>query len=278
MDKLTDFVNGFYDAMLKDPMIGVMLKKWMQTAPHEVYMKHLKDRTIDYLEAVWDGDRWEGQDLFIAHAHLHINNEFFDRAMKCAKTKVGKMGLSSSVRSEIMKEMEVMKEPIVDPGGKFHAWIEKKQKALEAKSAGDGSMIKTAMGFTISKAELDAQVLAAKKAEDRKKALAAEKQKRLAREAEQKKAEETKNAEAPKSPEKKASKTKAKAPTKAKESVAPDRAAPQSPPEQEVKAMSAEAVCVPPLPPEDKLPCVPETSAGYTPAFLAALARPQMAA
>ena len=50
-------------------------------------MKHLKDRTVDYFDAVWGGDVWEGQDLFVAHAHLHISPEMYEVCMQCGQAK-----------------------------------------------------------------------------------------------------------------------------------------------------------------------------------------------
>lgn len=171
---LKDFVYGFYDGMYHDPHLGAMLKKWMQTAPHEMYMKHLKDRTVDYLECVWDDDAWEGQDLFVAHAHLHMTTAFFDKATKCAKSTLKTMSISSNLTKEILKEFAVMKEPITDPEGKFHSWIIQKNKDLEARDAeAAGDMVTTTMGFTISKTQLQAMADKAQKDKDLKDRLAA---------------------------------------------------------------------------------------------------------
>lgn len=274
---LTDFVYGFYDNMLKDSQLGQMLKKWMQTAPHEVYMKHLKDRTVDYLEVVWDNDDWTGQDLFVAHAHLHISGDFFDRALKCAKSKVNSMGLPSSVRADIMKEMNIMKEPITDPGGKFQKWIVAKQEMLEAKSRSavdNGDVIVTEMGFTVTKAELEAMAEKARKAEERKRLMAEQKRKREQQETEvatrgEKQLEDkvaktkapTKNDEARTNPSLLA-KPKAKAAGKA----ASDKLSSQEKTgvmnSHKRKAESADKAkpdVSPEMPPEDGRPCVPES-------------------
>merc|ERR1719240_211707 len=91
------------------------------------------------------------------------------------------MGLPSAVRADIMKEMNIMKEPITDPGGKFHQWIVAKQEMLEAKSRSavdNGDVIVTEMGFTVTKAELEAMAEKARKAEERKRLLAEQKRKR----------------------------------------------------------------------------------------------------
>jgi truncated hemoglobin YjbI len=180
MPVLTEFIYGFYDNMLADPTLGAMLKTWMQTAPHEMYMKHLKDRTVDYLEIVWDCDTWEGQDMFIAHAHLHISGPFYDKAMKCAQSKLNKMSLSSALKKEMMAEMEVMREPITDPEGKFHAWIIARQKELE-KQTEEGAIMGP-MGFSMSAATHKNMKDKEQKAEERKQRLAAAKAERLAKE------------------------------------------------------------------------------------------------
>mmetsp|Transcript_70238 Transcript_70238/g.132502 ORF Transcript_70238/g.132502 Transcript_70238/m.132502 type:complete len:121 (+) Transcript_70238:63-425(+) len=90
VDVLKEWVNGLYDNMLADRVLGQRLKAFMQTAPHDFYMQHLKDRTVDYLECVWAGDQWEGQDLFAAHMHLQLTPDHFDRAIKCGEAKLKK--------------------------------------------------------------------------------------------------------------------------------------------------------------------------------------------
>lgn len=149
---LTDYVYGLYDNMLADSILGARLKAFMQTAPHDAYMKHLKDRTVDYLEVVWGGDNWEGQDLFAAHMHLQITPDMFDRCIKCGAAKLKAMKVSSGITKEVLEEMKIMKEPITDPQGKFRRWVETKNKELEARSsvAAEGLVDISGMGFTTS--------------------------------------------------------------------------------------------------------------------------------
>jgi len=189
--KLHDFVYGFYDRMLADKEIAPLLLKSQGAQAQAVYMKLIKDRTIEYLEQVWGGDEWEGQDMFRLHAMLHINDPVYDRSIKCAAAQVKHMRLSKDVVKDIMQEMETMREPITDPGGKLHKWIQDKQTAMESKGEEEGQ-IKGAMGFTISAAQMKQMSDEAKRREDMKVRLAAEREKRQAREKAERKAAKAK--------------------------------------------------------------------------------------
>lgn len=266
VEVLTDYVYGLYDNMLKDKEIGPMLVAWMQTAPHDMYMKHLKDRTVDYLECVWAADPWTGQDLFVAHAHLHISPAAFDRCIKCGSAKLKSMNLPSDIKKEILKEMEVMKEPITDGDGKFDRWVKKKNAELEAKSKADGAVDISGMGFSVPLARIKEMEEKKRKDEARQQALAALKEKRKQEELqkaspksaaspkeEQQKTEAVKKVKPERSKAKTAAKTKAKTQSKA---------APVTPPEEQsdsaakVQVKDEAADLAPELPPE--LPPLPE--------------------
>lgn len=175
---LKEYVYGLYDNMYHDGQIGPMLKSWMQTAPHDFYMQHLKDRTVDYLECVWALDQWDGQDLFVAHAHLHLTPEIFDRCMKCGNAKLKKMNLSSGIKKEILEQMDVMKEPITDPEGKFDKWIRDKNAKMEAASAKEGAVDLSGMGFAVSPERVKAMADKAQKDKDRSERLKAARKER----------------------------------------------------------------------------------------------------
>merc|ERR1712187_647378 len=144
------------------------LKKSQATQSQEVYMRHLKERTVEYLETVWGGDPWEGQDMFCAHAQLHISEELFDRAAKLGKKVLKDMKVSSDVIEEVMKEMDIMKTPMTDPGGKFHKWVMDRQAKLEEASAAEGAVDLHGMGFTTSPATVKKMQEEKRIAEERK--------------------------------------------------------------------------------------------------------------
>merc|ERR1719453_808920 len=78
------FIDGFYDKILHDKETAPLLLKSQMAQKQDVYMKLLKERTTEYLECVWGGDGWEGQDIFKAHAHLHISTKAYDISVKLA--------------------------------------------------------------------------------------------------------------------------------------------------------------------------------------------------
>lgn len=163
-------------------------------------MNLIKDRTIDYLEIVWGGDAWEGQDLFILHAQLHITTPVFNQVMKLCTKVVKQMKFPSDVQKDILAEMEVMREPITDADGKFHKWVADKQEEMEAKTLEGGAIDPYGMGFTMSIAEYEKMVAKEKAAEERKKRMAAA---RAAREADKNPVESPKQKEELKKEDKK---------------------------------------------------------------------------
>jgi len=183
---LKEWVNGLYDNMLADRVLGQRLKAFMQTAPHDFYMQHLKDRTVDYLECVWAGDQWEGQDLFAAHMHLQLTPDHFDRAIKCGEAKLKKMKFSGEIKKEVLEEMRVMKEPITDPQGKFRRWVEKRNENLEAQSRASAENLVDVggMGFTTDAKTIQMWADADQKKQAQRERLAAARAKRNAENAE----------------------------------------------------------------------------------------------
>jgi hypothetical protein len=179
---LTDFIYGFYDRMLVDKEMGAFLKKSQQTQSEAVYIKLLKDRTIEYLEIVWGGDAWEGQDMFVAHAALHISTKIYDAALKLARAQLKAQGITGAVQKVIMDEMELMREPICDPTGKFHKWVMDKNKKMEEQMLAEGAVDLHGMGFTSSPAFVKAMEDKQKRDQDRKERLQAQKEKRKAEE------------------------------------------------------------------------------------------------
>lgn len=269
VDVVRDFTYGFYDRMLEDHHIGTYLKKWMPPGPADMFMTILKDRTVEYLEVVWDNEDWEGQDLFAAHAHLHMSQDMYNRACKCAQWKLNKMKISANLRKEVMKEMEVMRDPITDPHGKFHDWIIKKNTELQKQSLKNEDMVTDAMGFGMSRQMMDAMADKARKEQERK-----EKMKALA---EQRKATQSASklvkADAKAAPEKptdkiKDSKSKAKVDEAGKgEVVAKTKSKSEGKAKSKAKAKEASAKAlpkkenVPELPPEENPAWVPESVA-----------------
>lgn len=148
---LHDFIYSFYDAMLFDKRVAPFLLKSQMAQSQDVYMKLIKDRTIEYLEQVWGGDKWEGQDLFRLHMHLQVNKEVYDRCIKLGTTQCKKMGLSKEVTRDIVHELDIMGEPITDPDGKFRKWVDDKQREMEAKFNDQvGAVDPHGMGFPCS--------------------------------------------------------------------------------------------------------------------------------
>jgi len=147
---VTQFIEGFYDRLLQDKEVAPLLLRSQQAQSVDVYIALLKERTVDYLEAIWGGDEWSGQDLFRAHAHLHISAKAYDKSMKHAAAQLKTMKLAPDVAKDILQECEIMGEPITDADGKFHKWVEDKQREIEAKSLADGAVDLHGMGFTSS--------------------------------------------------------------------------------------------------------------------------------
>jgi hypothetical protein len=186
VDRLHDFVYGFYDRILADKLTAPSLVKSQATQSIGTYMKLIKDRTVEYLEIVWGGDKWEGQDFFVLHAQLHINAQVYDKCIKLGALEVKKMKFPSDVAKDIMQEIELMKEPITDSDGKFHRWVADKQKAMETNVNGEDMVDPTGMGFMVSKAEMQRIADKEQGIADRKIRMAAQKAKREAEEKEQK--------------------------------------------------------------------------------------------
>lgn len=170
------FIDGFYNRLLHDKEVAPYLLKSQMAQRQEVYMQLLKDRSVEYLEVIWGGDAYEGQDMFKAHAHLHISAKAYDKSTKCALAQVKAMKLSSEVAKAVMDEMEVLREPITDADGKFHRWVHEKQKELEDVALGEGAVDLTGMGFTTSPAAAKKMKDDARKKLELKERLAAFKQ------------------------------------------------------------------------------------------------------
>lgn len=182
--KLHDFIYGFYDRMLADKSVAPFLTRSQEAQALDVYMKLIKDRTIEYLEQVWGGERWEGQDLFKLHMHLNINPVVYDKCLKCGSAQLSKMSFPSDVKKDIMKELDIMKDPITDADGKFRQWVVQKQKEMEKKNLEDGAVDLHGMGFSCSREMMENMANKAKRKEELKARIAAEKAAREAKEKE----------------------------------------------------------------------------------------------
>jgi len=183
-----DFVYGLYDRILQDAETAPYLLRSQQTQSLEVYLKLLKDRTVEYLVTVWGGDTWESQDLFKSHAQLHISAQAYDRCVKMAAIQVKAQGLPSLARKEVMAQMQLMKDPITDADGRFHSFVAKRQSEMEAKLGEEGDLVYVGMGFTATKATVALWAEQKRLKEERSEKLAAAKAKRkqLAKEASRK--------------------------------------------------------------------------------------------
>lgn len=183
-----DFVYGLYDRILEDSETAPYLLRSQQTQSLDVYLKLLKDRTVEYLEIVWGGDTWESQDLFKSHAQLHISAQAYDRCMKMAAVQVKAQGLPSQARKEVLAQMQIMKDPITDADGRFHSFVAKRQTEMEAKLGEEGDLVYVGMGFTATKATVAAWAEQKRIKEERSEKLAAAKAQRklLAKEASRK--------------------------------------------------------------------------------------------
>lgn len=156
-DVIVELTSGLYDGMLADPTLGGFLKRWMQTAPEEFYMQHLKDGTVHYLVGAWGEDGYHGQDLFSIHAKFHINPNMYDITMKCVKKQVKKMKLSKKLAAEVIAEFEDLRDPITDPDGKYDRWLREKYERAEKESLEEANgEVVSIMGFAMSKEKHDA--------------------------------------------------------------------------------------------------------------------------
>eukprot|EP00933_Yihiella_yeosuensis_P020500 TRINITY_DN16423_c0_g1_i2.p1 TRINITY_DN16423_c0_g1~~TRINITY_DN16423_c0_g1_i2.p1 ORF type:complete len:263 (-),score=83.31 TRINITY_DN16423_c0_g1_i2:197-985(-) len=111
LPRLTAFVDGFYDLMAKDPD----MKKFFANRN----LPHLKARTVDFLGGLWGGEAYRGPDLFLAHTGLGLTMKTFDLMMVCVKKQVNIMGVEKTVAAKMVKDIEDMKEPLIDPSGKL---------------------------------------------------------------------------------------------------------------------------------------------------------------
>jgi len=181
-----DFIYGFYDRLLYDKKVSPLLKRSQQTQNEAVYIKLLKDRTVEYLESVWGGDPWEGQDMFVAHAQLHISPEIYDICIVHSKKQLAGMKLSKELKAAVQAEVILLAEPIADPGGKLDAWVRKRNKDIEDACLAEGD-VKGPMGFSISAAQAKAMKDKAEMEAARKAKLLAMRQEREAAQKQEKK-------------------------------------------------------------------------------------------
>lgn len=169
-----DFIYGLYDRILEDKNVAPLLLRSQQAQSLPVYLKLLKDRTVEYLEVVWGGDHYDGQDLFKSHAQLHISAAAYDRCIKMAGQQLKAQGMAAREKKEIMEQMEIMKVPICDADGAFHAFVHKKQKEIEARLVEqDDAVDLHGMGFTTSAATVKRWAVEKQQKEDRSAKLAA---------------------------------------------------------------------------------------------------------
>lgn len=210
VEKVHDFIYGFYDRLLLESDVASVLLRSQQAQKQEIYMKLLKDRSVEYLEIVWGNDDYEGQDMFKAHAHLHISTPIYDKSMKCAAAELKKMGVPSDVYKDAMDQLEVLREPITDADGKFHRWVEAQQKEMEEKLLAEGAVDLHGMGFTSSPKMIKDMADKAKRREDIKNKLAAAKAEREAKEKQARQATKTKQKENQSKPAQSSSETKVK--------------------------------------------------------------------
>lgn len=146
---LEELVDGLYDNLAADPDLGFFLRKNAAAIDFEHFMKVLKARTVDFCAASFDDSgthKYNGPDLFNAHAFLSISDKQYDVTMQCTSKKIKKMKMDSKVKKEVLAEFEAMRDPIVDPQGKYRQWLFEKNKEL---GAADGEERITIMGFSV---------------------------------------------------------------------------------------------------------------------------------
>eukprot|EP00448_Togula_jolla_P016287 CAMPEP_0170583466 /NCGR_PEP_ID=MMETSP0224-20130122/8150_1 /TAXON_ID=285029 /ORGANISM="Togula jolla, Strain CCCM 725" /LENGTH=529 /DNA_ID=CAMNT_0010906795 /DNA_START=23 /DNA_END=1612 /DNA_ORIENTATION=- len=165
------FVDLFYDMMVEDSNLGKFFARFN--------LQILKDRTVAYLVGEWGGTAYNGIGLFEAHAQLHITKNQFDIMMICIKKALKKLKHDKRTSDEIVKSIELMRDPITDPGGKFKQWYVKKLEDAQKENESKQDLVQTPMGFSIPRAKLEEQLAKEKKQKELNEKLAA---KRIARE------------------------------------------------------------------------------------------------
>merc|ERR1712136_280096 len=78
--------------------------------------------------------------------------EMYDVMMKCIRKTLKQMKKSKQVSDEVVEAVERLREPICDPSGKLTADYKKMLADMEA---GRDDLVKTPMGFSISRAKVE---------------------------------------------------------------------------------------------------------------------------
>jgi hemoglobin len=106
---LRRLVNGLYPRLLTDP---VMMS----------YFKHLDDQHLQWLRwhmltllAVVTGgpSRYEGRELYEAHAHLHITGEAFDRLLRHLEKTLQDLDVQREDRRAILAAVQARRADVV---------------------------------------------------------------------------------------------------------------------------------------------------------------------
>mmetsp|Transcript_1929 Transcript_1929/g.4339 ORF Transcript_1929/g.4339 Transcript_1929/m.4339 type:complete len:574 (-) Transcript_1929:113-1834(-) len=143
------FVDLFYNLMVEDSNLGKFFARFN--------LQILKDRTVAYLVGEWGGSAYVGIPLFEAHAQLHITKNQFDIMMVCIKKALKQLKKDKRVTDDIIKSIELMRDPITDPGGKFKDWYIKKLQDAQKENEAQEDLVQTPMGFSIPRAKLEEQ-------------------------------------------------------------------------------------------------------------------------
>mmetsp|Transcript_19006 Transcript_19006/g.51663 ORF Transcript_19006/g.51663 Transcript_19006/m.51663 type:complete len:267 (-) Transcript_19006:50-850(-) len=128
--KLETIVDGVYKLMRDDKVIGKEFARFR--------LERLKDRTVDYLRGEFGGPEYNGSDLWISHSHLAVKNDWYDIMMKYYVKMLKRAKMPQAETEEILKSLEKMRKPIVDPGQKLKDIYLRYCEKEDAKVGGNG--------------------------------------------------------------------------------------------------------------------------------------------
>mmetsp|Transcript_5755 Transcript_5755/g.10279 ORF Transcript_5755/g.10279 Transcript_5755/m.10279 type:complete len:250 (+) Transcript_5755:76-825(+) len=114
---LERIVYKLYDLMRADGLLGPQFDRF---APTGSTFLRLKIRTVDWLEWMMGAGEYDGPDLFVAHASMHIDNMSYTRMMKLYEQVLAEIhDVDDFTKTELLAILEAQRDPIVDPDGAF---------------------------------------------------------------------------------------------------------------------------------------------------------------
>eukprot|EP00439_Symbiodinium_sp_Y106_P070764 s14_g12.t1 len=127
---LERIVYELYDLMRFDSLLGPQFERFART---DSTFLRLKIRTVDFLEWLLGGPYvYDGPDLFVAHASMHIDNLSYTQMMKLyQQVLVGIEDIDELSKQELLQVLEAQRGPVVDPYKEFEREHEERWQRLK---------------------------------------------------------------------------------------------------------------------------------------------------